>query len=214
MKPLPKFLLNHNFFKDNLCSSVDLHANACGLLHSYTNLVQHRSDFKIAVELGLLPEEIEWGRWMVFVGEIQEKVNPDTFRQSNHRYAYGELRLARLNLIYRLACGQWIRGYHNTYNEYGNFFKTNFAWVLILFAYASVVLSAMQVGLVAQQGPQDGHLGRTSFGFSVAVLVVVGGVVGLIGAWFIFLFVSNLVATLVHEASVGYMPEQDAVGEC
>lgn len=208
VKPLPGFLLNYNFFKDNLCSSMDLYTDACGLLYSYTQLVRHESDLKIAVELGLLSKDTEWDQWLEFSREIRRTVKPDTFPESNRRYQYGELRLGRLNLIYRFFCGRWRRGYHNTYTDYGSFFQSNFAWALCVFAYTSVVLSTLQLGLAAkravvQPDPQSRSLGSHSYRFSVAVLVVVGGVVAVIISWFVVVFVISLVYTLIHEARMG-----------
>jgi hypothetical protein len=151
VKPLPRFLLHHGFFVENLCSQAhrSLYVSACGLLLSYTNLIKHESDFRIALELGLLPSRTEWTRWMAFAMDVRSNID-EARGGINDRYTYGELRRRRLNLIYRLVCGKWTRGYHNIPTEYSRWFEQNFAWLLLVFAYTTVLLSAMQVILATE----------------------------------------------------------------
>jgi len=63
----PELLLSYECWTKDLCVDDDLHESACGLLLLYTWLVCHKSDFHIAKELGLLPEEVEWSGWISFV---------------------------------------------------------------------------------------------------------------------------------------------------
>lgn len=199
VKPLPTFLLDHDFFKKNICSSEiskkeesTLHASACGLLFSYTQLIRHESDLEMAKDARLLPPSVEWERWCAFASEVCRKVQPD---QLNRRYRYGELRLSRLNMIYRFAL--WKRGYHIGYNRYSSFFQRNFSWLVLVFAYLSILLGAMQVGLGTKQGG-DMRFQKISYGFAVFSLVAISTIVVLIVLLFFILFFYYLITTLIY----------------
>ncbi|KAG7009639.1 hypothetical protein G7Y79_00002g007540 [Physcia stellaris] len=163
IKPLPLYLLSHHFWETYLCGNLALNQSAHGLLSSYLWLVRHESDLRIAKEANILPKWISWRDWASFAGVLYVNLNfDDVARWKNKRFAYGELRLNRLNHIYRLAPqfrGKHLsRGYMAAYFTYSDFFKAEFAWLLILFVYGSIVLQSLQVGLSTQ------HLGR-SFSF-------------------------------------------------
>ncbi|KAF9872598.1 putative peptidase C14 [Colletotrichum karsti] len=75
VKPLPRFLLEQSFWEKYLCphevplTSI-VHARALGFLFSYAALITHESDFRIAKEMHLLPEEVQWAAWRVAVGQL------------------------------------------------------------------------------------------------------------------------------------------------
>ncbi|KAG9239768.1 hypothetical protein BJ875DRAFT_365010 [Amylocarpus encephaloides] len=215
IKPLPSYLLVADFWKKNLCDDV-LHENACGFLLSYAWLIRNQSDFEIATKddltPSLLPANLEWNEWQTFMSEFLSNVSPDTpyrptrgvtdFKVSK-RYQYGELRLGRINKIYRFAPLWWyghlFRGYHSGYDQYGTFFSRNFAWLIVVFAYITVVLTAMQVGLALDiKGFKDDvRLQNAAYGFSVFSMVLVAAVVGLGVILFLLIFVYNLVETVI-----------------
>ncbi|KAL8822959.1 MAG: hypothetical protein Q9191_006314 [Dirinaria sp. TL-2023a] len=186
VKPLPPFLLCHDFFSRYICNTP-LYADACGMLASYTKLVQHKSDYRVALELGLLPEDISWPQWTTFAIQVQ----PATVSK---RYVYGELRLFRLNLIYRFCFGHWICGYHLLHTNFNSFFGSNFAWPLIIFAYLTTVLNAMQVVLAS--GRQNQSLDGWFYGASLAVVIVILGTLCAVAGFFVTLLLKNLVKAL------------------
>lgn len=218
IKPLPKFILHHEFFKDNLCSNEipiversslygeysklypehsTLHATACGLLLSYTQLIRHESDFRMAVDANLIPPELKvtWERWSAFSADVQSNI---TTAQVNQRYLYGELRMTRLNLICRFMRGN-PHGFHRGYTRYAYFFQGNFGWMLLAFAYLTVVLAAMQTVLTTTFGEDNVYIQKASYGFGIFSLLLVCMVVVLMLFIFVVLFLSNLLATLKHE---------------
>ena len=152
IKPLPDFLLDYDYLNDNLCSDQELYKSACGLLLSYAWLVRHQGDLNIAKETRLLPKTIEWPNWVEFLEIFLDNVDVSTLSQVNKRYKYGELRLSRLNTIYRFipltySIKNFIRGYRSGSTWYNAFFERHFKWMLVVFAILSVSLSALQVGL-------------------------------------------------------------------
>ena len=80
LKPIPECLLSHSFWTAYLSSSMDNkpplakepqtsqkdfaprfdRSIALGFLRSYANLVQHRSDFILAREHQLIPDNVDW----------------------------------------------------------------------------------------------------------------------------------------------------------
>lgn len=217
IKPLPAHMLCTEFWKDYLCEDSSLYENACGFLLSYSWLICYNSDFLIATNgyqaPCLLPSTIDWPKWQSFVGEFLNALDSeDSNIKINRRYEYGELRLARLNFIYRYAPLWWyrhlFRGYYYGYHEYSSFFSRNFAWLIIAFAYMTVVLSAMQVALGVDGFKDDPRLKSASYGFSVFSMVLVVTVLVVVNLLFVTLFIYNLIATaLVHVSKTGGKPK-------
>lgn len=201
IKPLPMFLLDHAFFAANLCSTdvppketSTLHASACGLLLSYTYLVRHESDLAIAISAHLLPADMTWERWCALSREVCTAVGDKTI---NKRYLYGELRMTRLNLLYRMLMID-SRGFHLGYTRYASFFRQNFGWLLLAFAYVTVVLAAMQTVLTSSLAEGNIDVHKVSYWFGVAVLLTVVVVVVLMLGILVGGFVSNLLSALGH----------------
>ncbi|KAH7215367.1 hypothetical protein DER44DRAFT_158222 [Fusarium oxysporum] len=217
IKPIPRFLLEPRFWTEYLCCghgcgcSIDddavyrgppqkcerrrLRERALGFLFSYAALISHESDFRIAVEKHLLPPEVRWPAWRTFVEQLDtEHIYPDI----DPRFYHGELRLSRLNNIYRL----WqtpLRGYMPHWNQYGSFFRDNFAWLAGTTVYIAVVLAAMQVGLATETLKDDDAFQSASYGF--AVFSILGPLIcaGLIVLAFSYIFVQNWIVTVTYK---------------
>lgn len=170
IKPLPMFLVDLDCWTQKLCKSRQLHEAACGFLLSYAWLVRHESDFRIAHDNGLLPSaSFDWATWTDFIDDFLGHVDLQSLTGVSARYQYGELRLSRLNKIYRITrfnSRDFVRGYITASTWYQDFFGRNFAWLLFVFAFMSVALSAMQVILAFE---------NASYGFSITSLLLVAG---------------------------------------
>lgn len=151
-----------------ICPNPTLLSSALGFLCTYTKLIQHFSDFTIAIDFGFLPTHVTWPAWNLFRTDLCKNIQHP--HQINKRFIYGELRLSRLNEIYRIHQRSWREGYFLIQS----FFKANFAWLMLVFAYLSVVLSAMQVLLGANQVPSatSKTLVETSVSFGTAAIVL------------------------------------------
>jgi hypothetical protein len=122
VKPLPEWILCHQFWTDWICTSDDandereqgwLWKSAAGFLVSYVWLVTTPLDLKIAHEHSLLPSFVSWHWWKSFVSDFIRHVDIDTLHQVNQRYQFGDLRLGRINTTYRIryAHTHFVRGY-------------------------------------------------------------------------------------------------------
>ncbi|KAH8652846.1 hypothetical protein BGZ61DRAFT_500805 [Ilyonectria robusta] len=141
LKPIPRFLLEPQFWtkysrgrecgcssdKDNAqgCTQErgrDIRQHALGFLFSYAALISHESDFRIAKENRLLPPEISWPGWRIFVEQLDtEFICPHI----DPRFHHGELRLNRLSKIYCLR-QNLLRGCLPHWNRYSDFVHDKF----------------------------------------------------------------------------------------
>ena len=197
LKPMPKYLLDPSFWAANISDTAhlddatqgNLDASARGFLFSYTALIAYKSDFRIAKEYGLLPEEVTWEGWKAFAAEVLENHRYD---RVNPRYWYGELRLSRLNKIYAFRKGYLLRGYSRvaSHTVYGDLIRDNFSVLAGILAYVVIALTAMQVGLSV-----DGLVEEQAFQNASYFLTVFALIVPLIGAMFIFLLVFVMIVS-------------------
>jgi hypothetical protein len=205
IKPLPRFLLIVAFWEEYLrcqaqsCSAVNScgcdvrRKRAIGFLFSYTALIMHESDFHIARDAHLLPEEAEWPAWRRFVRELLS-VSP-IYAQIDPRFHYGELRLSRINKIYFL----WktpLRGYMSHWNQYGSFLHDHFALLASSTVYIAVVLTAMQVGLATEGLQNNKAFQSASYGFTVFSIIGPLVVTGMVILALCYMFINNWIATL------------------
>ncbi len=181
VKPFPQYLGHHDFWTAHLCHQKELHGAACGFLYSYTWLISHESDFAIAQSLNLIPR-MQWTQWRAYIQDVRRTIDRKPPEYINRRYQFGELRLRRLNWLYRFfgrpQDRSLIRGYFYNYRTYSSFFVRRFAWLFAVFAYVTIVLTAMQVGLATQrlqpsQSFQDASYGFVVFSIAAPLIAVV-----------------------------------------
>ncbi|KAK4455224.1 hypothetical protein QBC34DRAFT_391818 [Podospora aff. communis PSN243] len=212
VKPVPRYLLNPEFWREYLLSGdgeeerEHLRQCAMGFLLSYVALVSYESDFRIAMEKGLLPRQISWGRWRRFVREILhaqeaagEKDGGRLWGDVAERFIYGELRLNRLNMIEVVLRGPLSRGFLATWTSFGSFYQYSSAAIVAGAAYILLILSAMQVGLGTKLA-EDEVFQSASYGFTVfSILGPLGAVLAVVLA-FVVAVLYNAVRTKSFEA--------------
>jgi hypothetical protein len=87
IKPIPKYLLSYEFWERDLCSNKSIAYAAQGFLRSYLYLIPYKSDFILAKEWRLLPENINYTMFVHFISQIQGVHDG----QVSPRHMYGEL---------------------------------------------------------------------------------------------------------------------------
>jgi hypothetical protein len=203
IKPLPTWLLDRDFFQKHDSAGSMLPA-ALGFLNSYVLLISYEIDFILAQELHLLPPAVDWKGWLDIVEDLLPNFRGDE-RKISPRYLYGELRLSRINLIYRFdprfRFGHFCRGYHSSSQTFQSFLNRNFGWLLVVFVYFTILLTALQVGLATNQLRDSAPFNAASYGFTVFSLVA-PVVTILYGAVLTLVFVIyNVTVTLLHVRS-------------
>jgi hypothetical protein len=202
VKPLPEWILCADFWSEHLCGSEELHKSACGFLLSYVWLLTTPLDLKLAHDASLVPSFVTWHWWKDFVKDFLGPGNVDinTLAQVNKRYQFGDLRLGRINSTYRVRYfhTHFVRGYLYGYNRYVVFFQRKFGWILIVFVFFSLVLSAMQVGAGLDELKDSNAFLKSSYVFVVFSIVSVVAVLAVIAVIFIIIFFFNMVAAINH----------------
>ena len=187
LKPLPPYLLSWTFWSYVLDStSFPLgHRKDCirrwslGILRTYAYLIRHQSDFNIAKRQELIPDDVSWAKFRRFSNRFVDI--PDS--AVSPRYAYGELRLSRLNFYTRLFLrqGSFLRTHH----QYGAYFAQFYGPLLFVLGLLSVMLSAMQVAAASGQLVRVGPIGSGFWvlcgWFSIVTLGIVAFVCLLLG---------------------------------
>lgn len=205
IKPLPPMLLDHQTWTTHLNTNPELHSAALGFLLSYIWLINHPSDYDIAQDTGLLPKELTWAQWNDFCARIASYISIHGLDGIAPRYRYGELRLPRINWIYRLKPAfklkHFVRGYCYMYHQYGSYFKRNFGWMLTLFAFFSIVLSGLQVGLGTDGLKDNNQFLGLAYWSTMLLLGLSGGLVALVGLLFIFFVLFNAIVTVLFHDS-------------
>lgn len=218
VKPIPRYLLHPDFWSKYLLSPsfpdndknnndetrTNVRQCAMGFLMSYVALITYESDFRIAVEKGLIPPQVSWCRWRRFVREMLNGQHSDSKTQLwgdvAERFIYGELRLNRLNLIEVVLRGPLSRGFLATWTSFGGFYQHSSAVIIAGAAYILLILSAMQVGLGTTRLAEDEIFQAASYGFTVfSILGPLGAVMGLVVA-FVVALLYNTIKTKSFEA--------------
>ncbi|KAI1104889.1 hypothetical protein F4804DRAFT_305784 [Jackrogersella minutella] len=198
LKPIPLYLLDPDFWSAHIIPNRALADCARGFLFSYAALVAYESDFNLAKDKRLLPSEITWAQWKLLAKEI---LDSHCYAAVNPRYWYGELRLSRLNKVYRVRKGFVLRGYSKVASHavYVDLIRDNFAALATVLGYVVIVLTAMQVGLGVDRLQEDEAFQNASYGFTVfsiiAPLVASGGIALVV----LVMLVSNWAVTKDYE---------------
>ncbi|KAH6989836.1 hypothetical protein EDB80DRAFT_162024 [Ilyonectria destructans] len=124
IKPLPRYITSYAFWRDYLCTETGsgglehIRQAALGYLRTYYHLVQHESDLRIAQDpsLCLVPPDITWEQFCDFTSSLADIADRDV----SLRYAYGEIRLTRLNLYAPLLLGK--SHFQRVEHQYGTYF--------------------------------------------------------------------------------------------
>ncbi|KAI1661170.1 hypothetical protein F4813DRAFT_219719 [Daldinia decipiens] len=198
LKPIPPYLFEPDFWAAHIIQDDELTKCARGYLFTYTALIAYQSDFRIAKEKGLLPDYIKWETWKDFAKEI---LQGHDYGSVNPRYWYGELRLSRLNKIYRIRKGFILRGYSKitAHTVYGDLIRDNFAALATILGYVVIVLTAMQVGLGVERLQEDETFQNASYGFTVfSIIAPLAAGMGIF-LLVLVIFISNWVVTKDYE---------------
>ncbi|KAI1164286.1 hypothetical protein F5B18DRAFT_256378 [Nemania serpens] len=197
LKPLPQWLLDPLFWASHILYDAELAQCARGLLFSYTALIAYESDFRLAREKGLIPSSVTWEGWKRLVKEVLQ--NHD-MAMLNPRYWYGELRLNRMNIVYRVK-GFIFRGYSKVdgHAVYADLIADNFAALAGILGYVVIVLTSLQVGLGVDSLAENMAFVNFSYGFTIfsiiAPVIAVAGILLIVLA----IFISNWLVTNKYE---------------
>lgn len=202
IKPLPNCCMNADYFKTTISANAEVYALASGFLRSYSHLITSSLDLEIAKEVYLISKDVTWENWHALRRSVLEALPSDTVdnfiteKRMNKRWRYGELRLGRLNIIYR-ATGRGLT-YFTIHREYGTYFNQYFHIFITVFAFIAIILSAMQIIVAISNKPAV--LDRISYNFSLAFLLLVVICLGYVLLVFLAMFLYNTILTAAIHA--------------
>ncbi|KAI4276590.1 MAG: hypothetical protein LQ337_002373 [Flavoplaca oasis] len=152
LKPVPAFLMSWVFWQKYLISDNSpiptnlrdsLRRGALGYLRTYFHLIRYPSDFRLAMEHHLIPEDTTFEKCSQFFARFGERLDEEV----SPRYSYGELRLGRLNFWAKFAVHRFAFQKVQMHYGYNAYLTRFYGPLLFIFAFFSVVLSAMQVSM-------------------------------------------------------------------
>lgn len=204
IKPLPKYLTSHSFWTNVLLSDPPvlgarqdrIARAALGYLRTYRYLIQHESDLSIAQQENtlLIPKTVDWQKMCCFGAGLDVISNGDV----TPRYRFGELRLSRLNFYAKFILGKFH--YERLHVQYGSYFSQFYGPLLFVFAIFSLVLSALQAELAAEQLQRDSRVTLHAFGqwFSIGAMVWLAFICTVLSIVFLYMFVDEWLYAIRH----------------
>jgi hypothetical protein len=156
VKPLPRYLASWAFWRDQLGTEADdmtrarsqrVRAAALGFLRTYVHLVKSEYDFCIAQDpaLRLIPAGITWGQFCRFTSHLATVSDRDV----SGRYAYGEIRLTRLNFYAPFLLGK--ANFQRVEYQSSAYFAHFYGPILFLIGMMSIVLNGLQIAVGVEQ---------------------------------------------------------------
>ncbi|KAL4947385.1 hypothetical protein BDW69DRAFT_178507, partial [Aspergillus filifer] len=142
LKPLPIYLTSHAFWHEYMIGGskhigiTQLRKAALGYLRTYSYLIQHESDLRIAQDpaLCLVSGDVTWSQFCHFSANLKDI--PDS--EVSGRYQYGEIRLTRLNYYAPVLLGRTC--YHRVDHQYRAYFARIQGPLLSAFAFFAILL--------------------------------------------------------------------------
>ncbi|RKK87370.1 hypothetical protein BFJ68_g17056 [Fusarium oxysporum] len=188
IKPLPRYIGSYTFWRDYLCRESDsrgrgarIRQAALGYLRTYYYLIKHESDLRIAQDssLCLVPTDITWEQFCDFTSSLGHIKDRDV----SPRYAYGEIRLTRLNLYAPILLGK--SHFQRVEYQYGTYFARFYGPVLFVIGVVSVALSGLQVVVSVGKDGGGGWMGA-AFWVSFTAIVTSCGLLLCLGVLLVY----------------------------
>jgi hypothetical protein len=197
IKPLPDFLLNYDFWETYICCEPRLYRAACGLLYSYCGLIRFGHDLKVAQECHLVNTDFDYRAWAEFARTILPNVNPKNPDTMDTRFQYGELRLNRLDIIYRyspykFSISSILQGFPHALTESYVPYMDQYNNVVSAFGVIVIILSAFNLSLTAHSKSPERNLQQAAYGFAIFAMILCAVLIGL----FILLPLISSLATI------------------
>ncbi|PVH96302.1 hypothetical protein DM02DRAFT_687934 [Periconia macrospinosa] len=184
VKPLPDFLLNYEFWDNYISCEPQLHRAACGLLYSYCGLIRFRHDIQVAHDCHLINLNVDYRAWTEFSRTILQILNPEDSNTMDERFQYGELRLNRLDTIYRyspykLSVSNALQGFPHAITESYVPYMDQYNNAVSAFGAIVIILSAFNLSLSARSRNPDPDLQQAAYGFAVFAMILCAALIAL-----------------------------------
>jgi hypothetical protein len=184
IKPLPDFLLNYEFWEAYISCEPQLHRAACGLLYSYCGLIRFGHDLQVAQECRLVNVDLDFRAWTEFARTVLPNLDPKDSNIMDTRFQYGELRLNRLDTIYRYSPYKFsisgiLQGFPHALTESYVPYMDQYNNAVSAFGVIVIVLSAFNLSLSAHSKSPDPDLQQAAYGFAIFAMILCAALIGL-----------------------------------
>lgn len=184
IKPLPDFLLNYDFWEAYISCEPQLHRAACGLLYSYFGLIRFGHDLQVAQDCHLVNANLDYRAWAEFARTTLPNLNPKDSNIMDTRFQYGELRLNRLDTIYRyspykFSVSSILQGFPHALTESYVPYMDQYNNAVSAFGVIVIILSAFNLSLSAHSKSPDPDLQQAAYGFAIFAMILCATLIGL-----------------------------------
>jgi hypothetical protein len=184
IKPLPDFLLNYDFWETYISCEPQLHRAACGLLYSYFGLIRFGHDLQVAKECHLVNGNLDYRAWTEFARTALPNLDPTDSNIMDPRFQYGELRLNRLDTIYRYTPYKFsisgiLQGFPHALSESYVPYMDQYNNAVSAFGVIVIILSAFNLSLSAHSKNPDPDLQQAAYGFALFAMILCAALIGL-----------------------------------
>jgi hypothetical protein len=184
IKPLPDFLLNYDFWECHISCEPRLHKAACGLLYSYFGLIRFEHDLNLAKECHLINKTVDYRAWTEFARLTLSLLDVDDSETTEKRFRYGELRLNRLNTIFRyspgdLSLSSLLQGFPHALTESYVPYMDQYNNAVSAFGAIVIILSAFNLSLSASSRNPDPSLREAAYVFAVFAMTLCALLIGM-----------------------------------
>ena len=184
IKPLPDYLLNYEFWESHISSEPHLHQAACGLLYSYCGLIRFSHDLQLAQQHNLITAQVDYRAWTKFTRMVLSTLDPHDSNSMEKRFSYGELRLNRLDTIYRyspqeFSISSMMQGFPHALTESYVPYMDQYNNAVSAFGVVVIILSAFNLSLSAHSKSPDADLQQAAYGFAIFAMILCALLTGL-----------------------------------
>jgi hypothetical protein len=177
VKPIPDFLINYDFWETYICCEPELYRGACGLLYSYCGLIRFGHDLQVAQNCHLVNVNLDYRAWAEFARKILPNLNPSDPNTMDTRFHYGELRLHRLDTIYRyspqqLSVSSIFQGFPHALSESYVPYMDQYNNAVSAFGVIVIVLSVFNLSLSAHSQRPAADLQQAAYGFALFAMIL------------------------------------------
>jgi len=132
---------------------------------------------QLAQEYNLITSNLDYRAWTEFTRTTLSILDPDDFDTMEKRFRYGELRLNRLDTIYRyspqdLSISSMLQGFPHALTESYVPYMDQYNNAVSAFGIIVIILSAFNLSLSAHSKSPDPDLQQAAYGFAISAMVL------------------------------------------
>ncbi|PFH63083.1 hypothetical protein XA68_18220 [Ophiocordyceps unilateralis] len=155
-KPLPRYLLSHNFWRHHLCPET----------HPVVAYDERRA-WLARPDSSPRSQGVSWTQFSRLSSDLAAISDDDV----SPRYLFGEIRLTRLNFYAPFLLGK--SNHQRVEYQYASYFARSYAPLLFVIGVTSVILAALQVAVAVDQDQVKSGRAIATLGLWLSIIVMI-----------------------------------------